>query len=215
MRAARSGLLRRAPDVLLLPVLVCAGLSGCASGPQAVSSEVRSFTSWPAQRAPGSYVFERLPSQDVQAERQASVEAACAPALAAAGFAPASPAAPAKVSVQVTAGLRVDPGWRGDPFWSPWGPAYRYGPQGRWGPRGPFWWPSPMTDLPRVRLQLDLVVRDRAGGQVLYETRAVHERVGALDPRLLAPVCAAALADFPAPATGMREVTVTLPADPS
>jgi hypothetical protein len=193
-------------------------LGGCAGVPQ-LTSEVSSFPQWPAQRAPGRYVFERLPSQDAKPQQQAALESACAPALAAAGFAPAALPEQADVSVQLTAAVSVDTRMRYDPFWPPFGP-YGAGPYGRlshagpWGPWGP-WGPfgPPGADLPRVRAQLDVLVRDLKGKQVLYETHAVHERVGGFDARLLAPLCAAALDGFPVPAAGPREVTVTISPD--
>lgn len=194
-------------------------LAGCAGVPQ-LTSEVRSFPQWPAQRAPGRYVFERLPSQEAKPERQAALEAACAPALAAAGFTPTALPEQADVSVQLTAAVSVNTRMRRDPFWpsfGPYGPYGAYGPYGRfshvgpWGPWGPFG--PPGADLPRVRAQLDVLVRDLKGKQVLYETHAVHERVGGFDARLLAPLCVAALDGFPVPAAGPREVTVTISPD--
>ena len=47
---------------LLIALLGTAALAGCA-GLNTVSGEVSSFGGWPAGRAPGSYSFERLPSQ--------------------------------------------------------------------------------------------------------------------------------------------------------
>ncbi len=193
-------------------------LAACGGVPQ-ITSEVSSFPQWPVQRAPGRYVFDRLPSQDAKPERQATLEAACLPALTEAGFTPAAQPDQADVSVQLSSTVRADNRVRYDPFWSPLGPWGPYGPYGLdarhghpgvWG-RGP--WPGFGTDLPYVRIQLDVLIRDRKGNQVLYETHAVHERVGGADVRLLAPLCSAALEGFPAPALGPRAVTVTIPPD--
>ena len=82
--------------------LAAAMLAGCAAL-NTVTSEVATYGDGPAGRAPGRYVFERLPSQKVKAERSAELEAAAAPALAKAGFTPAADPAQADVVVQIGA----------------------------------------------------------------------------------------------------------------
>jgi len=49
------------------------GLAGCAAVNQ-VWADVSSFGEWPGGRAPGSYAFERLPSQQADAQRQQRLE---------------------------------------------------------------------------------------------------------------------------------------------
>jgi hypothetical protein len=209
---------------LLIGLLCCCALwlAGCAGVPQ-VTSQVSSYGSWPEGRQPGTYVFERLPSQQAQAERQDELEAAVQPVLAALGFKlvkPADAAKAADVSVQVASQVRVDPRPRYDPFRSPYGPGPYgpYGPYGRaglggwWGGRGG-WSMNMSMEPPYVQMQVDVLIRDRRSNQVLYETHAVHERVGGADPALLGPMFEAALADFPHQAISPRTVTVTLPDD--
>src|SRR5690349_12718573 len=70
----------------LAPLLCAAAMLGGCAGMQEVSSKVSSFGAWPEGRQPGTYVFERLPSQQNRAREQAVLEAAAEPALAAAGF---------------------------------------------------------------------------------------------------------------------------------
>src|SRR6478672_5194236 len=76
-------------------------LSGCAAF-NTVGSDVTSFGEWPQERAPGTYSFDRLPSQQT------------------AGFRPAEAGAKGEYTVQV--GARIDryeaSPWA-DPFWWP------------------------------------------------------------------------------------------------
>ena len=92
------------------------GLAGCAGSPNVVS-QVSSYGSWPQGRAPGAYVFERLPSQQAQAGLQDRLEAAAEPALQAAGFRKVARPDLAEVSVQLSAQNREDPSMRYDPYW--------------------------------------------------------------------------------------------------
>ena len=62
-------------------------LGGCAAFNN-LSSEVSTYGPWPAERKPGAFVFERLPSQQAQPEQQSQLEAAARGALEAAGFRP-------------------------------------------------------------------------------------------------------------------------------
>ncbi|RZL35201.1 MAG: hypothetical protein EOP35_15220, partial [Rubrivivax sp.] len=64
---------------LVLTSLAAAALlaaTGCA-GPYTVSADVSSYGNWPADRKPGTYAFDRLPSQQQNEEaskRQAALE---------------------------------------------------------------------------------------------------------------------------------------------
>ncbi len=196
--------------------LACAALallaSACA-GPRSVTSQVSSYGSWPTERQPGAYVFERLPSQQTQPELQDQLEAAAQPALAAAGFKLVDKAELADVNVQVAAHARIDPRSYHDPFWGPFGPWYP-GVGGWWGGGGRGGVSFSMAlEPPYVQMTVDVLIRDRKGGQVLYETHARHDRVGTADARLYPYLFEAALKDFPQPAVSPRTVTVTIPAD--
>ncbi|MDH3460720.1 MAG: hypothetical protein OEM00_07020, partial [Burkholderiaceae bacterium] len=60
-------------------------LLGCGTT-RLIDADVSTFGSWPAGRVPGSFTFERLPSQQAQAQQQQELEAAALPALEQAGF---------------------------------------------------------------------------------------------------------------------------------
>lgn len=96
---ARSCARRARTAALALAAVV---LTGCASL-NSITSEVSSYGDWPAARAPGSYAFERLPSQQAAAAESDALEAAAAPALAKAGFKPAAAGEKPEVLVQVGA----------------------------------------------------------------------------------------------------------------
>ncbi|MFT3858589.1 MAG: DUF4136 domain-containing protein [Aquabacterium sp.] len=187
--------------------------AGCA-GLHEVTSKVASYGSWPEGRQPGAYVFERLPSQQNRAEAQTKLEAAAEPALAAAGFRKVDDATRADVTVQVGAQTLVDERGR----YEPWGP-YRpyYGP---WRPGWGGWWGSGgrggfgismAMEPPWTQMQVDLLIRDRRNNQVLYETHAVHERLGSPIDELYPFLFQAALKDFPHQAVSPRMVTVPVP----
>jgi len=206
----RSGGLRRLGVVLV--VGVAAGLGGCGSL-KTLSAEVSSYGQWPADRTSVRYAFERLPSQQVQADFQARVEAAAAPALAAKGFSPVA-MDQADVLVQVAAQARVienDPWVRRDGWL--FGGVFGVG-GGVWGRNGGVGI-GINFDTPRTQMQVDLLIRDRRSSQTLYETHAVHVRPGGVVESLMAPMFDAALKDFPTQAVSPRVVTVDIPAPPA
>ena len=204
-----------------LSALALAGLmTGCAST-RLLDSDVNSFGNWPAGRAPGTFAFERLPSQQAQPGQQAQIEAAALPALEQAGFRPAvapppssTGGAPAfrapEVLVQVAARtLRYDGGWNGDPFW-PGGAFYRGG-VGRWRGGGSYGLYGVRGWSPTYYLnEVSLLIRDARSQQVLYETRAQNDGVW-FDAAVHAALFEAALKDFPRPALSPRRVTVEIP----
>lgn len=196
----------------LLATLWCLsalGLAGCAGSPNVVS-QVSSYGSWPQGRAPGAYVFERLPSQQAQAGLQDRLEAAAEPALKAAGFRKVARPDLAEVSVQLSAQNREDPSMRYDPYWG----GGRFGWGGWWGSGGFGGIGLSMRMEPTwVQMQVDVLIRDRRSNQVLYETHAVHDRQNTVDLDLLPYLFEAALKDFPHPAVSPRTVTVTRPVD--
>lgn len=191
---------RLALAALAVPAL----LAGCA-GLDTVTSDVSSFGDWPAGRAPGRYAFERLPSQQAQPEQAALLERAAAPALAKAGFEPAAAGQEPDVLVQLGArAARVaSPVWD-DPLWLRGGfGRYHRGP---W--MGPSWGLGWAYAPPRYEQEAALLLRDRASGKPLYETRAASDGSGRADEATLAAMFTAALADFPRPALSPRRVSV-------
>lgn len=179
-------------------------LTGCA-GLRSVTADVSSFGTWPADRKPTTYAFERLPSQKTNPAEQDALELAATPAIEAAGFKP-EVADKANVLVQVSAQTQVRPSPFNDPYGPRWGIGWGMGSWSRHGGVGlgmsmePPWW----------QLQVDILFRDRASHEVLYEAHARHERAGSVEG-LAGPLFQAAMIDFPLPAVSPRPVTVELP----
>ncbi|MDE2614413.1 MAG: DUF4136 domain-containing protein [Burkholderiales bacterium] len=188
-------------------------LAGCAAM-NTVTSEVVSYGDWPAGRAPGSYVFERLPSQQARPERQAQLEAAAAKALAAAGFKPAASPAQADVIVQIGARItRTEIAPWDDPLWWRWGAGYWRSPA--WRPLrspyyGPYW--SLRADWStRYERSVAILLRERAGGTPVYEAHAQNDSATMGNDATLTAMFMAAMKDFPAPSgQGPRSVSVAL-----
>lgn len=198
-----------APTLRLAAAVTLVGLlAGCAST-QRLDSEVNSYSQWPSGRQPATYSFERLPSQQANAQEQATLEQAARPALAGAGFTEAAAGAAADVSVQV--GLRVTrqerSGWD-DPFL--WHGGFGYG-RGR---GGWLWGPSLSLNYstPRYDQEVQVLIRDARSGQALYETRASHDSYAQPEPVVLRAMFEAALKDFPLQALNPRRVVVPLAA---
>lgn len=182
-------------------------LAGCA-GFYAVTVHVWTFGEWPAGRAPGTYAFERLPSQQSVPQRADAMEAAVRPALARAGFQPVAAGTAPDVLVQVAVrSSRQDLApWHSTIWWrgglGPW----RYSP---WA--GPAWSPMRGSDFVRYESEVALLVRDRASGKPLFEARASREDASRADSALVSAMFEAALTDFPKTGLNPRQVTVTLP----
>jgi predicted small secreted protein len=194
-----------------LPVALAAAatlLAGCASM-NSVTSEIASFGEWPANRAPGTYAIERLPSQQQspRVAQQASLEASARQALEQVGFKPAD-AAHADVVVQI--GARVtrydtyDP-WD-DPMWWRWGPAYWRRPGYYWRPG----WGFPPAYDSTYESEVGLLIRDRKNGNPLYEARATSSSRIGYDSSALGAMYQAALKDFPNAVPQPHRVSISL-----
>lgn len=201
-------------------VLACgvAALPGCAAL-NTLSCEVATYGDWPAERKPGRYAFERLPSQKAgeAAKRQDRLEAAAAQALDKAGFAAVPEASQADVIAQIGARLtRIEISPWDDPFWWSWGPGYWRSPV--WRPvRAPYpyyyrpYWGLHADWRTRYERSVALLLRDRATNTPLFEAHAQSEGGTSGDAAVLAAMFEAALQDFPAlGATNPRRVSVTL-----
>jgi hypothetical protein len=191
---------------------VSIGLAACAAL-NAVTSEVSSFSEWPADRKPGSYAFERLPSQKANAQRSAELESAAARALEKAGFTAA--ADPARADVVVQVGARVSrtevPLWD-DPLWWRWGGSYWRSPAWR-GARWPYYAGWHADWYSRYERTVAVLLRDRASGTPLYEAHAQTEGGTTGDAALLGAMFEAALSGFPATgAPNPRNVRIALTA---
>jgi hypothetical protein len=208
-------LIRLAGLVLALAATVLA--TGCTT-PKSITTDAVSFGNWPSDREPGTYAFERLPSQQARAPAQDKLETAAAAALQRAGFKPA--ASPAEADVLVVAGTRLTTvaGYY-DPFYAPFGPRFyfsgsvgykRYCCRRYRGYYGAFWgYPGYYPYASTQVLEVSLTMRDRKSQQVIHETSARYDRPWG-DPRLVEALFDAALKDFPTP-SAKRAVTVKLP----
>jgi hypothetical protein len=199
---------------MLCSMLAAGLLAGCA-GISSVSSEVSSFGDWPPGRAPGSYAFDRLPSQQALAAETERLEAAARPALHKAGFQPVAEGQAPDVLVQVGARTRyTDYQPWGDPLWWRGGFGYTYGRgYGRWyGPMwyGPAWGWSAYYYPPRYDREVALLLRDRASGKPLFEARASNDGFSQADDTILAAMFEAALFDFPRLGINPRQVVIPL-----
>ncbi|CAN5683922.1 hypothetical protein BH11PSE8_BH11PSE8_32220 [soil metagenome] len=201
---------------LAATALATLALTGCASLDN-IDSEVSSFSQWPAQRTPASYVFERLPSQQAQPEQQQMLEDAARAAVEGAGFKPAGDAAAADFSIQL--GARITGHDRSpfdDPFWAygGFGPRFGgfYGRGGRafWpGSYGGFGWYSRFdTGLSTYEREVGVLIRDRKTGQTLYEARANNEGLSPAAETVLPAMFAAAMKDFPNGGVNPRHITI-------
>lgn len=201
---------------LLTATLAAALLAGCA-GMSSVNNQVSSHGDWPPGRAPGTYAFDRLPSQQALAAETDRVEAAARPALQKAGFQPAAEGQVPDVLVQVGARtLYADMQPWGDPLWwrGGFGYPYSYGWRGSmW--YGPGWGWSARYDLPRYQHEVALLLRDQPSGKPLFEARASSEGFSSLDETLLAAMFEAALFDFPRLGINPRLVVVPLSPPPA
>ena len=198
---------------LMLAFMAC--LSGCASV-TALQAQIASYGDWPSGRAPGTYAFDRLPSQETQPQAQQMLEDAAHRALTAAGFTAAAPGVKPDVLVQVGARTtRYDAGPWGDPWWGP-GGWYGYGHVG-WGRRpwfGPYGYPYPYwsgyySSWTYYDRQVALMLRDGASGAPLYEARARSDAYSS-DSNTLTAMFRAALADFPKSGSVPHGVSVPL-----
>ncbi len=191
----------------LLALLGAAALLGGCAALNSLNSEVSSFGDWPADRKPGSYAFERLPSQQARAAETEVLENALRPALEKAGFTPVAPGAMPEVLVQVGARVgRAQPDPWADPIWWRGGVGYwRYRP---WG--GPGWGLSARTEPQRYERDVAVLLRDHASGKPLFEARASSEGLSRSDPAVLGAMFRAAMLDFPRLGVNPRSVVVQI-----
>ncbi len=198
-------------------------LAGCATL-NSVDVSVATFGDWPAGMTPGTYAFDRLPSQQKNPQRQQSLENAAAAALAAAGFRPVAEGTKPAVMIQIGArSERFEQSPWDDPFW--WGGPRRFGyagwaSYGPWGPWGPYglrrgiWAPFPsQPDI--YEHEVALLIRDTATGKALYETRASSDGYSSGGDRLLAAMFDASLKEFPRTDDKAHHVRVELPLVPA
>ena len=185
-------------------VAAAALFAGCAAL-SSVTSEVSSFGEWPTGRTPGTYAFERLPSQAQRADEADALEAAARPALEGAGFKAAAGGESPDITVQVgTRATRTDAGPWDDPLW--WRGGFGYWRRGPWP--GPSWSMSVYASPPRYEREVALLIRDRASGKPLFESRAANGGGGSASPAVTTAMFQAALLDFPKTGLNPRRINV-------
>ncbi|RQO61846.1 DUF4136 domain-containing protein [Paucibacter sp. KBW04] len=197
-----------------LGLVAAAALAAC-SGPYTVSSEVATYGSWDASRKPGSFAFDRLPSQQKDgsaSELQAKMEDSARAALQKAGFTEAADTKSADYLISL--GARIQPQDRSpwdDPLWWRWHGSYNswrfgYGP-GAWPYRAGFGFPGDYMDR-RFDRSVAVLIRDRQSAEPLYEARASNEGATQGDASLVSAMFSAALSDFPKVDPKPRRVSV-------
>ena len=181
---------------MLACVAMHALLAACA-GPRTIESLVRTATPVPAPvlDANAHYRFERLPSQLGSRDADA-LEAQTQSALASVGWVrdDASPRYSAEVTLRVDVTQFID-----------------YGPPRlhHWG--GGYFMPGPrLPPTYRYRYDLALLLRELQGGQVVYETHALHEGPWYDREPIVGAMLTSALLDFPTPPQTPRLVKVQI-----
>lgn len=201
--------MRRLILLLALPLL----LGGC-SGMRLVESQVRAAATTPTSgagiEAGARYRFERLPSQQDQAETD-TIEAIAEAELGEVGL--VRDEAAAQYSVQITTRMEsylVDD-W-GRPYGGRVGTSIFIG-TGHIGigTGGMIGMGTRFPPSSQYRHEATLLIRDLGRNQVVYETRATHEGPWSDRYNILRAVLAAALKDFPTPPAGPRRVKVEIP----
>src|SRR5689334_4020724 len=208
-------------------LLAAVALAGCASLHN-VESDVTSFSRWPAGRAPSTYAFERLPSQQANPQQAQMLEDTARPAVEGAGFRPTPEGSAPDVTVQLGARVTaVDLAPWDDPFW--YGGFAWHGPYGYWGrPWGPYWgpyhgpywgpsWrygygPYPTTTIEH---EVALLMRDKKSGEPLYEARATSCCNWDGTATVLPAMFLAAMRDFPAGSPTNPHRVVVVPPPPA
>ena len=203
----------------LIGAALLAGLSGCATTPPVMHTQVTTFNQWTQVPADKSYVFGRTLEFQNSLELKWN-EDIVRDELILKGFKEAANPAQAKLTVTLRPSIssrdvRVRDPWPADPFWSPYG---WYG--SRFGHR-PFGWYDPYWSFPqytdysvtvyRHRLELDIDARG-AEQKRLYEGRV--ESDGDTDSLLpVMPYLIRALfTDFPGNNGATRRVDVPIDA---
>ena len=188
---------------ITLPLLCAAlWLTGCAST-RLVDSDVQSFSQLAGAPARATYSFERLPSQQAQGAQQSAVEEQARLALAKVGLRQDSAAPFYRVQAHARTDLLAYPDYWDGPGWGWGGLGVGRGFYGGLSMR----FPPPTL----YRREVGLILREAATGNVVYETRAVHEGVWTDNPAVFAAMFDAALNGFPTPPTGPRRIVLEIP----
>jgi hypothetical protein len=194
---------RRAASLcgLFIWFLVSLTLAGCAST-RMIDSSVRSFNTATADlplEGPFSFRFDRLPSQQADAQAQDRLEEIALPVLAQKGLVPDTLAPRFTLELRIA----VDAINQTDPFYAYWG----------FGTIGSGLWAQPMPmglQATRYRYTVHLLLRDAANKTVVFESTATHEGPWSDRAAVLPAVLLAAVQDFPQGSDIARRVLIDL-----
>ncbi|TFW10086.1 DUF4136 domain-containing protein [Oxalobacteraceae bacterium OM1] len=186
-------------------VLAGALLSGCASPPPIIRSQVTTFHEWPATLPSKNYVFERTKEQDNNLEYR-SYENLVRNELNRLGFTETPPGGTPALKANFDYGIsvrdvRVVYPVASDPYWSsPWPYWRRYR-----GPfYDPFWYGPPVVEQREANFELytrrfHVTLADMPGGRKLYDTTVVSEGQNPSLAYVMPYLVRSAFAEFPGP----------------
>lgn len=183
-------------------------LAGCSTIVP-VDSEVKSYLGQAgAPVKGGSFRFERLPSQQVDAAQANKMEAMAQPALEKAGFRRDDANAQYSVQLGAYSAQQID---LPASFNGPW-PRYVYPAYyGRF-----FYYHRPLGYRTTVPLDpmyvsaVTVVVREMGTGRVVYETNATNEQRWFDPDKVFPPMFEAAMKDYPNAPTAPRTITISV-----
>ncbi len=194
-------------------IVCCAALlvlTGCSSV-RLVDSDVTAFSSWKTSPPlPGTtYRFERLPSQQALGQQQDFVEGLSSKALAKVGLV-LNPTA-ARLSVQVVINTQIVDRYPYDSGYGGFGTPGVFVGGGNRGVGFGLSFPMRFPESPWFKRELTILMRDLVTGQVMYETRALHDGVWSDTLAVLPAMLDAALTGFPQPPPGTRRINIEIP----
>jgi len=192
-----------------LAALCLSLLTGCA-GVRLIDTQVQTSTAGAPIQLDAGYRFERLPSQSEAPAQTEQVERLTQQALAGIGLV---------LDIDhprygVLLGVRMQ-SYLADAWGRPLGAASSgiYGNvmigMGS-GTGGMLGWGMRFPPPTLYRHELSLILRDLHSGEMVYETRALHDGPWADTLNLLPALLEAALQDFPNPPNGIRQIKIEL-----
>lgn len=196
-------------------VLIAIVLTGCATVRQ-IDNDVRTQSTLKSVPVAG-YRFERLPSQQTpaQAPAQAALEGMAEQALSLVGLKRDDARPGYSMLIGATLVTAANSLWN-DPWYGPTGMSMTVGfgsrGRGRGGFGGGIYYGPGFGRYgpPLLHREVSLLMRDLSTGQVVYETRAVHDGPWTDDNNILPLMFQAAVSGFPVPPTELRRVNILL-----
>ena len=179
-------------------------LAGCATT-RMIDSEVRSFSGAASVAAQTTYRFDHLPSTQAAPAQQQRLEELATHALARKGLLRNDTSAQYGVTLRVRAEQNVSP-----TLFSVFPSRWIAAPGGRrWLYRS-----LPVAETTEYRHTVEVLMRDTGSGQIVYESRAMHEGPWSDTLTLLPAILEAALTDYPQAVPAPHTVVVELPPNP-